>query len=56
MCTTMGETGADYLAVNAGLGQTVTRMAMTALLIAALIVQCASAATPLGFTGSQWCW
>ena len=39
MCTTVGETGADYLAVNAGLGQTVTRIGMTALLIAALIVQ-----------------
>ena len=39
MCTTVGETGADYLAVNAGLGQTVTRAGMTALLIAALIVQ-----------------
>ena len=39
MCTTVGETGADYLAVNAGLGQTVTRAGMTSLLIAALIVQ-----------------
>ena len=39
MCTTVGETGADYLAVNAGLGQTVTRVGMTALLIAALFVQ-----------------
>ncbi|MEC5212967.1 putative membrane-anchored protein [Polaromonas sp. CG_9.5] len=39
MCTTVGETGADYLAVNAGLGQTLTRVGMTALLIAALFVQ-----------------
>ena len=39
MCTTVGETGADYLAVNAGLGQTATRIGMTSLLIAALIVQ-----------------
>lgn len=39
MCTTVGETGADYLAVNAGLGQTVTRVGMTALLMAALLVQ-----------------
>lgn len=39
MCTTVGETGADYLAVNAGLGQTMTRVGMTALLIAALFVQ-----------------
>ena len=39
MCTTVGETAADYLAVNAGFGQNVTRAGMTALLIAALIVQ-----------------
>ncbi len=39
MCTTVGETGADYLTVNAGLGQTMTRVGMTALLIAALLVQ-----------------
>lgn len=39
MCTTVGETGADYLAVNAGLGQNVTRAAMAALLVAALFVQ-----------------
>lgn len=39
MCTTVGETGADYLAVNAGLGQTVTRVGMTVLLMAALLVQ-----------------
>ena len=34
MCTTVGETGADYLAVNAGLGQNLTRVGMTALLVA----------------------
>jgi uncharacterized membrane-anchored protein len=39
MCTTVGETGADYLAVNAGLGQNVTRAAMATLLAAALIMQ-----------------
>lgn len=39
MCTTVGETGADYLAVNAGLGQNVTRAAMAALLVASLFVQ-----------------
>ena len=39
MCTTVGETGADYLAVNAGLGQNVTRTAMVALLVAALFWQ-----------------
>jgi len=39
MCTTVGETGADYLAVNAGLGQGPTRALMAALLLAALVVQ-----------------
>lgn len=39
MSTTVGETGADYLAVNAGLGQGVTRMVMAALLAVALFMQ-----------------
>ncbi len=39
MCTTVGETGADYLAVDAGLGQNVTRAVMAALLAAALFTQ-----------------
>ena len=39
MSTTVGETGADYLAVNAGLGQAVTGGAMAALLAFALFTQ-----------------
>jgi uncharacterized membrane-anchored protein len=39
MSTTVGETGADFLAVNAGWGQGVTRMSMAALLAAALFTQ-----------------
>lgn len=39
MCTTVGETGADYLAVNAGLGQGATRALMGALLVAAVVAQ-----------------
>ena len=39
MCTTVGETGADFLAVNAGLGQGVTRTVMAALLATALFMQ-----------------
>lgn len=39
MSTTVGETGADFLAVNAGLGQGVTRTTMSALLAVALIAQ-----------------
>ena len=39
MSTTVGETGADFLAVNAGWGQGVTRTVMAALLAAALFMQ-----------------
>lgn len=39
MSTTVGETGADFLAVNAGWGQGVTRTIMGALLAAALLLQ-----------------
>ena len=39
MSTTVGETGADFLAVNAGFGQSVTRAMMGALLAVALFMQ-----------------
>jgi uncharacterized membrane-anchored protein len=39
MSTTVGETGADFLAVNAGWGQGVTLAVMVALLAAALLIQ-----------------
>lgn len=39
MSTTVGETGADYLAVNVGLGQGVTRASMALLLAFALLLQ-----------------
>lgn len=39
MAVTMGETAADYLAVNMGLGLTVTSLIMTAVLICALVFQ-----------------
>lgn len=39
MSTTVGETGADFLAVNAGLGKTVTGLAMAGLLATALFWQ-----------------
>ncbi len=42
MSTTVGETGADYLAVNAGLGQAVTSDLMAAFLIMALCAQLSS--------------
>src|SRR6202049_359298 len=39
MSTTVGETGADFLAVHVGLGTALTGGIMVALLIAALLVQ-----------------
>lgn len=39
LSTTVGETGADYLAVHVGLGTAVTSALMAGLLIAALVVQ-----------------
>ena len=39
MSTTVGETGADFLAVDAGWGQGLTRTVMAALLASALIMQ-----------------
>ena len=39
MSTTVGETGADYLAVNAGFGKGITSVAMAALLTIAVIAQ-----------------
>jgi uncharacterized membrane-anchored protein len=39
MSTTVGETGADYLAVNAGLGQSITRGVMAMFLAVALFFQ-----------------
>jgi uncharacterized membrane-anchored protein len=39
MATTVGETGADYLAVHVGLGTAVTGGIMAALLLCALVVQ-----------------
>jgi uncharacterized membrane-anchored protein len=39
LTTTVGETGADYLAVNAGLGQAVTRTGMALFLAVALFLQ-----------------
>ena len=39
MSTTVGETGADYLAVNAGLGKVTTSATMAMFLVSALIAQ-----------------
>src|SRR5436190_19393177 len=39
MAVTMGETAADYLAVNMGLGLTATSLIMAAILVVALVLQ-----------------
>ena len=39
MAVTMGETAADYLAVNLGLGLTATSLLMTGVLVVALVLQ-----------------
>ena len=39
MAVTMGETAADYLAVNMGLGLTATSLIMSAILVGALVLQ-----------------
>ncbi|WP_354212127.1 MULTISPECIES: hypothetical protein [unclassified Bradyrhizobium] len=39
MSTTVGETGADYLAVHVGLGTTLTGLLMASLLVVAVVVQ-----------------
>jgi uncharacterized membrane-anchored protein len=47
MSTTVGETGADFLAVNVGWGPVVTSLVMAGLLVAALVAQlCARRYTP----------
>jgi uncharacterized membrane-anchored protein len=47
MSTTVGETGADFLAVNAGWGQAVTSLVMAGLLVGALVTQlCTRRYTP----------
>jgi len=39
LCTTVGETAADFLNVNLNLGLTVTSVVMTVLLAVALVIQ-----------------
>jgi uncharacterized membrane-anchored protein len=39
LSTTVGETGADYLAVHVGLGTTLTTFLMSLLLVGALVLQ-----------------
>ncbi len=51
LSTTVGETGADFLAVNVGLGTAITGGAMAALLLAALGHSCARGAMSRGCTG-----
>lgn len=56
LSTTVGETTADFLAVNAGLGQGVTRLIMGMLLAVALIVQLRTKRYTRGFIGYPLFW
>jgi uncharacterized membrane-anchored protein len=51
MSTTVGETGADYLAVHVGLGTTLTDAIMGLLLVQRWSFTCARGATCRGPTG-----
>ena len=51
MSTTVGETGADYLAVHVGLGTAVTDGIMAHSLIASLLLQLRAGNTCLGDIG-----
>jgi len=52
LCTTVGETGSDYLAGNVGLGLTKTTFITAALLIVTLVFQFGRGATSPVSTGS----
>ena len=56
MSTTVGETGADYLAVHVGLGIVVTDLMMATLLLAALLLQLRSTHMCPGDTGQPLSW
>jgi uncharacterized membrane-anchored protein len=53
LCTTVGETAADYLNTTLGLGLSGTSYVMSAVLIAALVFQFASDRYRPGSTGFQ---
>ena len=56
LCTTVGETFADNLNENLGLGLTNTSYIMGAVLIAVLVAQFRPVGTSPGSTGWRWCW
>ena len=56
MSTTVGETGADYLAVHVGLGTAATDGIMAVLLIVSLLLQLRARNMCPGATGSRSCW
>ena len=54
LCTTVGETFADNLDENLGLGLTNTSYIMGALLVAVLVSSSGQGSTYQGSTGSPW--
>ena len=55
LCTTVGETAADYLSHHLGLSLTVMTFVMSGILAVALSSSSGSAATSLASTGSRSC-
>ena len=55
MSTTVGETGADYLAVHVGLGNAVTAAILVAFLVPPSSGKCGRLVTRRGSTGSLSC-
>ena len=55
LCTTVGETAADYLSDNVGLGLTNTTWVMSAVLVLALVCSSGCGATCRSSTGSPSC-
>ncbi|MGY2701988.1 hypothetical protein [Nocardioides sp. HB32] len=55
LSTTVGETAADFLADNVGLGLTTTSLLMAVLLGDALVIQFRTRRYVPWSTGSRWC-
>jgi len=55
MAVTMGETAADYLNVQIGLGLTMTSLIMSLVLAVALVWQFSQSAMCLPLIGFRWC-
>ena len=55
LCTTVGESFADYINETLGFGLTNTTLLFSAALVIALVAQFRLECTSLACTGSRWC-